>query len=66
MPNVNHNENILNTHLLEQAEQLLATAFFITVIEPFCYVSWLVIVIILSHSVGNYASFRILDTSATH
>lgn len=66
MPDVNHNEDIFNTHLLEQAEHLLATAFFVTVIEPFCYVSWLVIVIIWCHSVGDYASFRILDASATH
>jgi len=39
MPDVNHDEDIFNTHLLEQTEQLLATSFFIAVIKALCNVS---------------------------
>lgn len=66
MPDVNHYEDIFNTHLLEQAEQFLATSFFVAVVEPLCYVSWLIIVVIWGHSVCNNTSFGIYDASATH
>lgn len=65
MPDVNHDEDIFNTHLLEQTEQLLATSFFIAVIKALCNVSWLVIVVIWCHSVGDNTSFGIYDASAT-
>ena len=38
MPDVNDNKNVFYTHALQKREELLSTAFFITIIVSLCHI----------------------------
>ena len=44
MPNVNDDEDVLDSHALQQRKQLLTTAFFVAVVIAFCHVRGLLTV----------------------